>query len=163
MAKIDRKFLAHFINADETGESPEYVRLGQDLEEYAPEMGAEVETTKNILGESSIKISAYSKTGSVEPYYADKDDPLFKRLQKIIDDDLALDKLKSDVVEVKLWEQAGPAGTYPAIKEEVFIEVSSYGGDTTGYQIPFNIHYTGKKVKGKFNISTKTFTPDEAA
>ena len=36
--------------------------------------------------------------------------------------------------------------------------IVSYGGDTTGYQIPFNVHYTGVKTKGTFNISTKTFT-----
>ena len=44
------------------------------------------------------------------------------------------------------------------MKEAVYIEVTSYGGDTTGYQIPFTIHYTGEKVNGTFNISTKTFT-----
>ena len=33
-----------------------------------------------------------------------------------------------------------------------------FGGDTTGYQIPFTIHYTGEKVKGTFNVSTRTFT-----
>ena len=30
--------------------------------------------------------------------------------------------------------------------------------DTTGYQIPFNVHYTGVKTTGTFNVSTKTFT-----
>ena len=40
----------------------------------------------------------------------------------------------------------------------MYIEVTSYGGDTTGYQIPFTLHYTGEKVKGTFNVSTRTFT-----
>lgn len=156
MAKIERKFMAHFINTDTTGSSPKYVRLGKDLEEYSPEMSAEVGTTKNILGESSINISSYEKTGSVEPYYAEKEDPLFERLQAIIDGNLVLDDLKTDVVEVKLWE-VEQSGAYPAIKEEAYIEVSSYGGDTTGYQIPFTLHYTGVKTTGTFNITTKTF------
>ena len=39
-----------------------------------------------------------------------------------------------------------------------FLAVSSYGGDTTGYQIPFNVHYTGVKTKGTFNPATKAFT-----
>ena len=43
-------------------------------------------------------------------------------------------------------------------REDVYIEVTSYGGDTTGYQIPFTLHYTGKKVKGIFDVATKTFT-----
>ena len=158
MAKIERKYLAHFINTAPIGaEAPVYERLGKDLEEYSPELSAQVDTKKNILGESSILISSYEKTGSVEPFYAEQDSGLFQRLQKIIDDNLVLDALKTDVVEVKLWESA-ESGAYPAVKEEAFIEVTSYGGDTTGYQIPFTLHYTGEKVKGTFNISTKVFT-----
>ena len=121
MAKIERKYMAHFINAAKEGQAV-YERLGQDLEEFSPEMSAQVETKKNILGESSVLISGYEKTAAVEPFYADQ------------------------------------AGAYPAVKETVFIEVTSYGGDTTGYQIPFTIHYTGEKVKGTFNVSTRTFT-----
>ena len=156
MAKIERKYMAHFINAAKEGEAV-YERLGQDLEEFSPEMSAQVETKKNILGESSVLISGYEKTAAVEPFYADQGSELFQHLQEIIDGDLVLDALKADVVDVKLWD-ADQAGAYPAVKETVFIEVTSYGGDTTGYQIPFTIHYTGEKVKGKFNVSTKTFT-----
>jgi hypothetical protein len=67
----------------------------------------------------------------------------------------------TDVVEVKLWE--GEGTSYPAIKEVAYIEVSSYGGDNTGYQIPFTLHYTGIKTKGTFDIKTKTFTATQAA
>lgn len=156
MAKIDRKYLAHYINVNKGGEAA-YERLGHDLEEFSPELSAQVETKKNILGESSILISGYEKTASVEPYYAEKGSALFNRLQEIIDNDLTLDELKADIVDVKLWDEDS-AGAYPAVKETVFIEVTSYGGDTTGYQIPFTLHYTGEKVKGTFNVSTKTFT-----
>ena len=156
MAKIERKYMAHYINAAKDGEAA-YERLGQDLEEFSPEMSAQVETKKNILGESSILISGYEKTAAVEPFYAQKGSVLFERLQAIIDGDLTLDDLKADVVDVKLWDEQS-AGAYPAVKETVYIEVTSYGGDTTGYQIPFTIHYTGEKVQGTFNVSTKTFT-----
>lgn len=157
MAKIERKYLAHYINTTTPGGEAAYERLGKDLEEYTPELAAEVETKKNILGETSILISSYEKTASVEPYYAEKDSALFTRLQAIIDGSLVLDDLKTDVVEVKLWE-AETSGAYPAIREEAYIEVTSYGGDTTGYQIPFTLHYTGVKTKGTFDPSTKTFT-----
>ena len=156
MAKIERKYLAHFINTAESGEAV-YERLGKDLEEFSPELSAQVDTKKNILGETSVIISSYEKTGSVEPYYAEAGTGLFQRLQAIIDGSLVLDDLKTDVVEVKLWEDA-ENGAYPAIREEVYIEVNSYGGDTTGYQIPFTLHYTGNKVKGTFDVNTKVFT-----
>jgi hypothetical protein len=93
----------------------------------------------------------------VEPFYAQEGSALFNRLQEIIDNDLVLDELKAEVVDVKLWEEA-EAGVYPAVKETVYLEITSYGGDTTGYQIPFTLHYTGKKTKGTFDVSTRVFT-----
>ena len=157
MAKFDRKFLAHYINVGDLQVA--YERLGKDLEEFSPELAAQVETKRNILGETSILISGYEKTGAVEPYYAEEGSGLFAKLQAIIDDNKVLDDLKTDVVEVKLWENQN-GSVYSAIKEEVYIEVTSYGGDTTGYQIPFTLHYTGVKTKGTFDVSTKTFTAE---
>lgn len=158
MAKIARKYLAHFINAAlPKAEAAVYERLGKDLEEFSPSLSAQVDKKKNIMGETSINISSYEKSASVEPFYAEKDSALFTRLQGIIDGNLVLDDLRTDIVEVKLWDEAG--GKYPAIKEEAYIEVTSYGGNTTGYQIPFTVHYTGIKTHGTFDPKTKTFTP----
>ncbi len=158
MAKIERKYLAHFVDTQAPDASEAvYERLGKDLEEYSPELSAQVETKKNILGQTSVVISGYEKTGSIEPYYAEEGSALFARLQEIIDNDLVLDSLKTKVVEVKLWEQQTENG-YSAVCEDAYIEITSYGGDVSGYQIPFTIHYTGNKVKGFFDVSTKTFT-----
>ncbi len=157
MAKIERKYLAHYINTAMPNAEAIYERLGKDLEEFSPELAAQVDTKKNILGETSILISGYEKTGAVEPYYAESGSGLFQRLQGIIDGQQVLDELKADVVEVKLWE-AAEGSVYPASREEVYIEITSYGGDTTGYQIPFTLHYTGNKVQGTFDVMTKTFT-----
>lgn len=159
--KIKRKFMAHFIDAALSAEStPSFVRLGKDLEEYNVEMNANVETKNNILGETSVSLDSYQPQASVEPYYAEIGDPMFERLQKIVDERQTLDDLKTSVVEVHLWEEGTTEGAYVAYREEAIIEVSSYGGDTTGYQIPFNVHHTGSRVKGSFDLKTKTFTPD---
>ena len=154
MAKIERKYLAHFIEVEQS----EYIRLGKDLEEYAPELSAQVDKTKNILGQTAVAITGYEKSAAVEPYYAEAGDKLFEKLQSIIDGDLVLDDCKAAVVEVKLWEGEGTA--YPAIREECYLEINSYGGGTAGYQIPFTVHYTGVKTKGTFDVSTKTFTAE---
>lgn len=157
--KIKRQFMAHFINTAAAGGSAAYTRLGKDLEEYNTEMNANVDAKKNILGEVSVSLDGYQPEAEVEPYYAVVGDPLFARLQAIIDERQTLDELITDVVEVHLWEEdSGTSGTFTAYKEEAIIEVSSYGGDTTGYQIPFNLHFTGKRTKGKFTLATKTFT-----
>lgn len=160
--KIKRQFMAHYIDtALPSASSPEYVRLGKDLEEYSIEMNANVESKNNILGETSVSLDSYQPQASVEPLYAELGDPLFARLQKIIDERQTLDELKTSVVEVHLWEEdPTDSGSYVAYREDAIIEVSSYGGDTTGYQIPFNLHHTGNRVKGLFVLSTKTFTPN---
>lgn len=160
MAKIERKFLAHFINTTPSSESSTYYRLGKDLEEYNTELSPEVNTRKNILGEISTDVSSYEVSASVEPYYADRGDGLHAFLQDIIDNRKVLDDVKTDTVEVHLWEEtAESSGIFTAYKETAVIEVTSYGGDSTGYQIPFNVHYCGDRVRGTFNMSTRTFTP----
>lgn len=160
--KIARKYLAHYVDASTTSATPSYVRLGKDLEEYNAELSANVNTTQNILGETNTSIDGYEITGSVEPYYAVVGDPLFIRLQKIIDERLTLDDLKTTVIDVHLWETA-TGGKFTAYKEDAIIEVTSYGGDTSGYQIPFNLHYIGGRVKGTFDPTTKAFTAGAGA
>ena len=156
--KIERKFLAHFIDSSLTA-TPAYARLGKDLEELTIEMNAEVNSTQNILGETSKSISSYEAQSSVEPFYADPADPIHPRLQKIIDERLVLDNLKTTVLEVHLWEEDEETpGTFVAYREDALIEIASYGGDNTGYQISFNVHHVGNRVKGTFVASTKTFT-----
>lgn len=154
--------MAHFIDAALPAASePNYVWIGDDLEEYSVEMSAQVDKKKNIKGETSVRVSSYEKSGSVEPYYANQGDPMFARLQGIIDNDLVLDDVNTTVVEVKLFEKDA-SGSYPATRENAVIEIVSYGGDNTGYQIPYNLHYCGGKTTGKFNPANKTFVEDDA-
>jgi hypothetical protein len=152
--------MAHYIDASLIAPAA-YTRLGKDLEEYNVELNAEVNSTQNILGETSKTISSYEAQSSVEPFYADEDDPMFTKLQDIIDNRKTLDDLKTTTVEVHLWDEVeATPGSYVAYKEDALIEISSYGGDSTGYQIAFNVHNIGNRVKGKFAVATKAFTAD---
>jgi hypothetical protein len=162
MGKLDRKYLAHYIDSSLTA-APAYVMLGDDLEEYNIEMNANVNTIRNILGETKKSIDGYEPQASIEPYYASDGDPLFEKLQGIADGRKTLDELKTTVLEVHTWEEIeGQTGSYVAYKEDAIIEIVSYGGNNTGLQIPFNIHHIGNRIKGTFTASTKTFTPDAA-
>lgn len=165
--KIERKYMAHFVDSAEPTTDGEHVaayeRLGAQLEEFNIEMNANVETKPNILGESNTAIDSYQPSASVEPYVAVNGEGMFTRLQAIIDERKVLDDLKTTVLEVHLWEEDATAkGSYVTYREDAVIEVVSYGGDTTGYQIPYNLHLTGNRVKGLFAVATKTFTPDAA-
>lgn len=160
--KIKREYFAHYVDAAEKGATQsDYYWLGDDLESFSVEMSAQVDKKKNIKGKTSVRVSSYEKSGSVEPYYANKGEAIFEKLQNIIDDELTLDDCETTVVDVKLYEDK--TGTeYPATREKAVIEIVSYGGDTTGYQIPFKLHYCGGKEKGTFNIDTCVFTPETA-
>ena len=156
--KYARKLLAHYINTATSGEAA-YERLGKDLEEFNKEFNYETEDKENILGEVSVDVYGAKPTADVDPYYAREGSALAERIQNIIDNRLELDDLKTDVVDVHLWKKSGDSGTaYEAVKESAVIEVTSAGGDTTGYQTPFTLHYLGDPVIGTFDISTKKFT-----
>lgn len=158
--KIGRQFMEHYIDAAMPGTvDTNYVPLGDDLEEYKVEMGAQVDKKKNIRGGNSVNVSGYEPTASVSPYYAAQGDPLFERLQDAVDNRRIMDDLKTTVLEVKLWTSS--IGTeFEAYREEAIIEISNYGGPSTGYQYEFTLHHTGKRVKGMFDVATRKFTPD---
>lgn len=154
---IDRKYMAHMLDASFGEGTASWVRLGKDLEEYSVELNPDTETSKNILGESTFKHNGYEVSADADPFYAEVGNPLFERLQQIVDERAKDDTCKTDSLEVHLWEGDETAG-YTAWKQECHVIPTSYGGDTSGYQIPFTVYYTGERVKGTYNPSTKAFT-----
>lgn len=159
--KIARKYMAHYLDASFGGTSAEFVRLGKDLEEFNVELNPDTETSKNIIGEQTFKHNGNERSSDVDPYYAEVGDPLFEKLQKFVDEDITDDQLKTDSVEVHLWEKAESDGVYTAWKQACYVVPQSYGGDTSGYTIPFSVNYVGERVKGTFDVATKKFTAAE--
>ena len=156
--KIERKYMAHLLDASFGGTTPEWTRLGQDLEEFNVELNPDTETSKNILGETTFKHSGYEVSADADPYYAEIGDPLFEKLQEIVDTRATGDACKTKALEVHMWEGAETA--YEAYQQECYVVPTSYGGDTSGYQIPFSVYYTGERTKGTYNATTKTFTEE---
>ena len=159
----ERKYLAHYIDSafDTTYKATEYVRLGKDLEEYAIELNPDVETKKNILGENSVAVSGYEVSSSVDPYYYDYDEALSEKIMDIAMNRTTGDGCKTTTVDVLLkpgtTSDAAPTVVW-AYREDCYIVPQSVGGDTTGIQIPFELHRAGNRVKGTFDLTTKKFT-----
>lgn len=159
MAKIERKYLAHYIDASFGAEQTNYIRLGVDLEEYNEELNPDVEINKNILGEQNVQHNGYEVQSEVDPFYAYTGDPLFERLAKIANERLTGD----DCVTTKVDVLIDASGTVQwAYREKVWIIPNSVGGDTSGVQIPFSVYNAGERVKGSFDMKTKAFTPASA-
>lgn len=155
MPKIERKYLAHYIDTSFGSGTASYFRLGKNLEEYNEELNPDVEITKNILGEQSVQHNGYEVQSEVEPYYAEADDPLFEQLATIANERKTGDDCKTTVVTVLMTATGTVEWAY---KEDVYVIPNSFGGDTSGVQIPFTIYYAGNRTKGTFNVSNKTFS-----
>ncbi|MCD8383282.1 MAG: hypothetical protein LUC30_10320 [Clostridiales bacterium] len=159
MAKVERKYMAHYLDTTFSlgDETAAWERLGTDLEEYNVEMNPDIEQGKNILGQSTFKHSGYEQSADADPFYADPDSALFLKLQDIIDNLSTGDTLKTYALEVHLWDGDATSG-YTAIQQECYVQPTSYGGDTSGYQIPFTVYYVGDRTKGAFLNNAFTAT-----
>lgn len=165
---LERKYLAHMIDAafDMTYAATNIVRLGKDLEELSFDMAPDIETVKNILNETTVRHNGYEPTATVDPFYVDSyDDALSEKVRLIAMNRLAGDDCKTTYYDVWLSPPADLGGeptVHSAWREDCMIIPQSYGGDTSGVQIPFEIRPCGNRVKGTFDLKTKTFTADDA-
>ncbi|MGL5514974.1 MAG: hypothetical protein ACRDBM_17305 [Sporomusa sp.] len=157
MPKIERKYMAHLIDTTFGGNTPSWERLGTDLEEYNVDLNPDTSPGKNILGEATFQHNGYEESSDADPYYADTDSALFLKLQDIIDTRAKGDSCKTKALEVHLWDGDDSTG-YVAYQQDCYVVPTSYGGDTSGYQIPFTVNYVGTRTKGTYNASTKKFT-----
>lgn len=163
---IERKYLAHYVDAAFSSSAPTYVRLGKNLEEYNEELNPDVEVTKNILGEQSVQHSGYEAQADVDQFYfEDYDDALSTKIMELANTRATGDKCKTTMVDVLLKpglsDDAAPTTVW-AYREDVYLIPNSVGGDTSGVQTPFTLYKAGNRVKGTWDVSKKTFTPSSS-
>lgn len=175
--KAERQYLAHFIDTNPLGDpatavtdGTNYVRLGNDLEEYVENLNPKVETKKNILGENSVVHSGYDVSSDVDPYYVELDpadsasnpdvpEVLGAKLMDIANNRRTGVGCQTTKVDVLV---DGSGRVIWAYRENVYVVPSSIGGDTSGISVPFSIYNNGGRVKGNFDLDTKTFTESTA-
>ena len=156
MARIERKYLAHYLDAncnpdaDASSATVDYQRIGQDLEAFAEELNPQVEIRKNILGEQTVIHNGYEVQSSVEPFYAEEGNALYDKLVEISNNRHNGDECRTTRVEAFFKLSEGNELTCEwAYREDCWIVPQTFGGDTSGIQIPFQILNSGNRVKGK--------------
>lgn len=163
--KAERKYLAHYLDAafDTSYAATNYVRIGKDLEEFAVELSPNIETKSNILGENSVIHQGYETSATADPVYYEYDDALTEKLMEIAMLRQSGDACKTSYVEVLLkpTEGGGKPEVIRAVREDVLLIPSSYGGDTSGVQVPFTVNFNGNRTEGTFDLDTKKFTPND--
>ena len=161
--KAERKYLAHYLDAafDPTYASTQYVRIGKDLEKFSVELSPNIESKSNILGEKSVVLNGYETSARADPVYYEYDDELTEKIMEIAMLRKSGDACKTCYVEVLLKPGASSSDAptvVRAVREDVLLIPTSYGGDTSGVQVPFTVNFNGNRTEGTFDIETKKFT-----
>lgn len=160
----ERKLLGHFVDSNfvkltsDDGTPPtgtSYVRIGKHLEQFSEELSPQVNTFNNILGEQISIHTGYQVSSSVEPYYCEEGDPLWTKLEDIVNNRKIGSACETTVLDVVFNEDLS---VDKAFMESALIVPTSYGGDTNGIQIPFTINYNGNRHRVNFNAATKQVT-----
>ena len=149
--KLNREAMAHYLDAAfntkvADASKAQFEILGDDIEEMSVELNSDVETIKNILGQTRTKDNGYEPSIEADPYYADPDKALYPKIR-----DIALGRLKGDACKTLLLEvivEDTEATTHTAYLREVMVKPTSYGGGTEGLNFPFEISEDGASVKG---------------
>lgn len=146
--KLEREALAHYLDTTFGGDASKAVWeiIGDDIDDMSVELNPDTETKKNILGRTSITDNGYEPSMDADPYYADPAKKLYPKLREIAFDRLKGDKCKTLMLEVIVEDTE--AANHLAYVQEVMVKPQSYGGDTSGVNIPFNVAEDGKRTKG---------------
>jgi hypothetical protein len=163
--KAERKYLAHYLdgNFDLSYQDTDYIRIGKDLEEFSVELSPNIETKANILGENYVLHTGYETSATADPVYYEYDDTLTEKIMEIAMLRKSGDSCKTSYVEVLLKpgeSSSDPPTVIRAVREDVLLIPSSYGGDTAGIQIPFTVNFNGNRTEGTWDIESRTFTPN---
>ena len=146
--KLNRKALAHYLDYSfkRVISTATWEIIGDDIEEMSYELNPDMETVKNILGQTKTKDNGYEPTMDADPFYADPEKKLYPKIR-----DIALDRKKGDECKTLMLEvivEDTGATNHLAYVQEVIVKPQSYGGDTGGFNIPFQVSEDGKRTKG---------------
>lgn len=142
--KLKRKHHRYYLRSNST--MPWFL-VGKGLEEMSVEMNGSFEQKTDITGETTTSDKGYAPQTSVSPYYADPTDGTWYEFLK----DLALNRKSGDDAKCELMEvliEDESAASHSAWKENARIEIASYGGDTSGFQISYNVWSDGERTEG---------------
>lgn len=158
---IKRAEFKLFVDVSEAGDGslPEWEIIGKKIEDLSLEMHPNVETMTDVTGNVETTLDKYEKQTSVSPYYARRESKMAAWLYNVVREERTLSDVERTFLCVNIF--AGADGSFDAWTQRAIVAVQSYGGNTKGLQIPYNIHWIGEKKFGTVAISdgAPTFKP----
>lgn len=150
--KAKRKELAFFYKTEDTLEI-----IGKGIEEASISPSAEIESVTDILGNTETTLSSYEKTTDLDPIYLEGGNKFSEWLDTLEETDAILDDAVGTFVVVKLYKTTEKT-KYVAWEQQAVVELTGFGGDTKGVNLPCTLHWIGERTMGTFDPSTKQFT-----
>lgn len=167
--KIKRPLIAHYLDTARSGftsaSSPVWKRIGLNVTDMSIDYGAQTETEQDIISNSATTdVTGYQPTSAVSQQCT-KGDPIFEFITELRRDRAILADCHTYMLNIDLWDSTGEgsSATYAAERQEVSIQVDTYGG--AGGETPvqeFTVNFVGDPVKGTVTLSDgePTFTAD---
>ena len=160
MTKIKRSQVQSFL---QTATSPSVVlsRIVDGVTtgtiNYNPETSSETYIHENG---ATTDVEKYAPTLPVEATCV-AGDAVFEFIDGLRKSRAVLDAARTYLVNVWLYETPSNTDQYPAEKQEVSIQIDSFGGDGgVANKINYTINFIGDPVTGKYDVSDGTFTAD---
>lgn len=150
-----------FLDASFGSGEPKWFLIGKDIEEMSVELNPDVESKQNILGETAVVDNGYQPSMTADPYYANPEDSIYPKIKDIAFKRLTGDLCKTKILEVIVEDDAAEA--HEAYIEDVVVKPQSYGGGTSGVNIPYDVHFDGNRKAGTVKIVDGVPTFTEAA
>jgi len=159
MARLLRGRRAAWLRFGDTGA---YTLLGVREEDLSIENNPDVENSKDVTGAAYVTHSGYNPQTSLE-YTADSDDSIYTQIEKINNELLKDDENCTFEMLVATLNDEVVKGNTKALtgtgyKVNVKVAVTSSGGDTSGYHIPFDLYEDGARTPGTVAVSAGDIT-----
>lgn len=155
--KAKRKDLAFFYKVSGEG-SDTYELIGKGIEDASISQSADVETVTDITGNSETTLSSYEKTTDLDPVYMEGGNKFSEFLDTLEETQAVLDDCRATFLVVKMYKKGTTEGSYVAWEQDAIVELTEFGGDVKGVNLPCTLHWTGERTLGNFTASTKTFS-----
>lgn len=138
--------------------TPDWELQGDRNDELSTELSPNVESGEDVTGRTYADLDKYEEQTSVETYRAQRD----SKFAVILYDIYKYRKTLSNAVRkfCVVNQFAGESGKFDAWVQDAVVAVQSIGGDTKGMNMPYNIHWTGARTYGTFDLDALTFTPE---
>lgn len=156
--KIKReKHLIAYVYQD--GEKENIELIGKDNDELSRELNNDVESKRNVLGETTTEVTQGNHVTTVDPFIGRYESKLFQKLDDIYNNDLELDEVVETFIDISEYDEVSE-GKFRAFKQNAAIDLKSWGGQKS-LGAPFDLNWVGAKTHGMFDPVTKIFTPTE--